>query len=113
LKSTIKRASHVSYIRLLCGDPNPYVWRAIGSLLLALPIVYCTMAMADGEHLPKSMVYVLSPGFVIGLRAMKQGGDFLDALGRFGRTAIPLNMIYWSSILFGVFSLRAKVKKPN
>jgi hypothetical protein len=109
----MKRTSNVSYIRLLCGDPNPYIWRAIGSLLVALPIVYCTMAMADGEHLSKFLVYVLSPRFVIGLRAIKQDSNFLDALGIFGMTAIPLNMIYWSSILFGIFSLRSRVKKPN
>ena len=107
-----KRAINESYNRLL-GEPNPYVWRAVGSFLLAIPITWCTMAMADGGHLPKLLVYLLSPGFVIGLRAMNQASGFLDALGRFGRTALPLNTIYWSSILFGFFSLRAKTKKPN
>jgi hypothetical protein len=69
------------------------------------------MAMSDGGYIPKPLVYVVSPGFVIGLRAMGRASGFLDAIGNFGMTAIPVNVIYWSSILFGILSLRARSKE--
>jgi hypothetical protein len=99
-----------SYIRSLCDAPAPYfpgphVLRGIASFLLALPIVYLTMAAADGEHIPTALVYVLSPGFIMGLHWMSTASGFFDALARFGEVAIPVNVIYWSSLLFGLFSL--------
>jgi hypothetical protein len=106
----MKHARNENYTRSLCGAPNPYIWRVVGSILLALPIVYVTMAMADGGYFSKPALYLLSPGFVLGLRAMKHANGFFDALGTFGRTAIPVNLIYWSSILFGGFCLRARGK---
>jgi hypothetical protein len=111
MTSVSKRARDRNLIRLLCGNPNSYVWRAVGSFLLALPIVYITMAVSDGNHLPKALIYAVSPGIAIGLRAMMQSDGFLDALGKFGMVAIPINVIYWSSILFGIFSLRALLRE--
>jgi hypothetical protein len=113
MTSTSNNAGDRNLVRLLCGAPNPYVRRAVGSFLLALPIVYITMAMTDGEYLPKALIYALSPGIVIGLRAMRQADGFLDSLGKFGMMAIPINMIYWSSILFGIFSLRAMIRESE
>jgi hypothetical protein len=85
--------------------PGPYVLRGIASVLVALPIVYVTMAAADGGHIPTVLVYVLSPGFIMGMRWMSTASGFLDALRRFGEVAFPVNVVYWSSLLFGLFSL--------
>ena len=101
--------------RYAFATKHPYVWRAIGSLLLALPIAFLMIGIADGAHLLTPLLYLLSPGYVLGLRAMDhaRGSVGLEPLGIFGRTAISANLIYWSSILFGFFSLRARAKNPN
>ena len=84
------------YIRSLCGEPksHPYLWRSMGAFLLSVPVVYFTMALADGEHLPKFLVYALSPGYILGLWAMKYASGFSDGLRIFGETAFPNNLLY-------------------
>jgi hypothetical protein len=60
-----------------------------------------------------SLAYVLSPGFILGMPTMSPASGFSDALGQFGRIAIPVNLIYWSLLLFGLFSLRARRQKRS
>jgi|SRR5579862_8412964 len=103
------RTAEPSYIRSLCGDPEPYktgpyVLRAFTSVLLALPIVYLTMAAADKGHLPMALIYVLSPGFIIEMRMMFPTFSVIDVLRPF-EVAILLNMAYWSSLLFELLSM--------
>src|SRR5277367_2737481 len=63
-----------------------------GSLTLLLTFV--SIAIADHETTPQFLRYIISPGFVLGLRFMA-GRGFFDALGSFGRIAFTVNMIYF------------------
>jgi hypothetical protein len=67
--------------------------------LLTLRLTYLSLAIADHVGTPEFVRYVLSPGYVLGVR-FATGRGFLDTLGSFGRIAITINMIS-----FGLISL--------
>jgi hypothetical protein len=66
---------------------------------LTLMLTFGSIAIADHETTPQLLRYILSPGFVLGLRFMT-GRGFLDALGSFGRIVFTINMIYFGLISF-------------
>ena len=68
---------------------------------------------ADKGHLPGSLVFLLSPGYVLGLLATQHVNNFGEALNESMLMWLSVDLIYWSSILFGLFSLRARGKKPD
>ena len=102
-----------SLIRTLCGEPSPLVWRAIGSLLLGAPTALLTMGFADQESLPM-IGWLLSPGGELGIIVQRHAtGSFINNFMSFVWTALSANLIYWSSIYFWLFSLRARSRKSN
>ena len=61
-------------------------------------------------HVPICLRYLLSPGSELGHLAMEHANGFLDSIGRFAWTTLSVNLIYGSSILFGLLSLPAKYR---
>jgi len=101
---------HENYTRSLYGKPSPHIRRAVGSLILALPMAGLMIGLADKGHLPGRSIYLLSPGYVLGILASQQARSFGESLQEFGITALSVNLIYWSLILFGLFSLLARAR---
>ncbi|MGA7560377.1 MAG: hypothetical protein WBV60_10020 [Terriglobales bacterium] len=66
---------------------------------LTLMLTFASIAIADHETTPQLLRYVISPGFVLGLRYMT-GRGFFDALGSFERIAFTVNIIYFGLITF-------------
>lgn len=67
--------------------------------LLALPLTYLSLAIADRPATPQLIRYIFAPGFVLGMR-FASGSSFLDTLGNFGRMAILTNITYYGLICF-------------
>ncbi|MFZ1141923.1 MAG: hypothetical protein WAN76_22315 [Candidatus Sulfotelmatobacter sp.] len=70
--------------------------------LLTLFLTYLGMAISDRPTTPQLVRWVISPGFVLGVR-FASGDGFLETLGSFGRIAITANVIYYSFLGFLVF----------
>ena len=68
------------------------------------------MGVADKVHIPRVLTFLLSPGDSLGSLATKDVTSFSDSFEESTLIAISLNLIYWSIILFGFFSLRARSK---
>ena len=113
LVPTFKGAGNTSLIRALCGEPSPRFWRAVGSLLLAFPITLFVGIIADKGHLPGPVSFLLSPGYVVGLLATQNVSDFGKSLSESMLIWFSVDLVYWSSILFGLLSLRTAVKGAN
>ncbi len=111
MNSGHKCASNTSLIQFLCGSPNPHTWRFVGSFCLAFPIACAMLGFADKTSLPASIVFFLSPGYVIGELAVAHVHDFGRSLAVFGWTGVSVNLIYFAAILYGLLLLRAKGKR--
>ena len=81
---------------------------AIG-VLLTLTMTYLSLAIADHVGTPQWVRYLLSPGFVLGMR-FASGTGILDTVGSFGRIAITTNIVYFGLINF--FVLR-RIGRPK
>jgi hypothetical protein len=68
-------------------------------VLLAFLLTCLSIAIADHDTTPQLVRYIVSPGFVLGLR-FTTGRGLLDPLGSFGRIAFTVNMIYFGLIGF-------------
>jgi len=75
--------------------------------LMTLPLE----GIADKGHLPSSVVLVLAPGYMLGSFISVQIHSFSAALEVFGYTSLSVDLIYWSSICFGLLSLLARTKE--
>src|ERR1035437_4125968 len=95
-------------IQFLCRYPYPRFWRAVGSLLLAFPLACFMIGLADKTQLPEPLMYFLSPGYVIGSLATDHPMSLGAALEVSGWISLSVNLVYWSSIFFGLLSLRAR-----
>jgi hypothetical protein len=73
----------------------------IGSFLTLL-LTYVSLAVADHVGTPQLVRYILSPGFVAGMR-FASGSGILERLGSFGRIAITVNVVYYGLINFLLF----------
>ncbi len=85
----------------------------IGSLV-TLFLTYLGMAISDRPTTPQLVRWVISPGFVLGMR-FASGEGFLERLGSFARIAITVNMIYYGFFNFLVFrkSTGQTARNPN
>jgi hypothetical protein len=77
--------------------------------LLTLLSTYLSLAIADHVGTPDFVRYLLSPGFMLGMR-FASGTGFFERLDSFGRIAVTVNLIYYGFIMF--FVLR-KVDWPK
>jgi len=68
-----------------------------------------SIAIADHPATPQFVRYLLSPGYVLGLRLMS-GHSFLDALSVFGWTAFSVNMLYFGA---PILTILWKMKWPR
>jgi len=57
--------------------------------------------------------FLLSPGYVVGLLATQNVSDFGKSLSESMLIWFSVDLVYWSSILFGLLSLRTAVKGAN
>jgi hypothetical protein len=73
----------------------------IGSFLTLL-LTYVSLAIADHVGTPQLVRYILSPGFVAGMR-FASGSGLLERLGSSGRIAITVNVVYYGLINFFLF----------
>ena len=81
--------------------------RAGLSLFLAGLIALPLEGIADKGHLPGFIVLMLAPGYVIGSFISMQVHSFGEALQIMGYTSLSVDLIYRSSIFFGLFSVWA------
>jgi hypothetical protein len=91
----------------------PRFRRAIASLLVAFPIACFAIALADKPNFLGHLVYLVSPGYPLGSLATEHVSNFGNALSEDMSISLSVNEIYWSGILFGIFSLLAKSKKST
>jgi hypothetical protein len=69
--------------------------------------------VADKGNFPAPLSFLLSPGYLVGLFATRHVSNFGEALNESMLIWLLVNLVYWSSILFGLLSLRAAVKGAN
>jgi hypothetical protein len=69
--------------------------------------------MADKGHLPGALKHLLSPGYMIGLRAIEHDNGSWNAFELSVMTALSVNLIFWASILFRILTLWAGSKESN
>jgi hypothetical protein len=62
--------------------------------LLALFLTCLSLVIADHEATPQFVRYILSPGFVLGLR-FASGDGVLDRLANVGMIALTVNFLYY------------------
>ncbi len=76
------------------------------AVCLAFLLACLSIAIADHRGTPELVRYVVSPGFILGLRLMS-GRNFSDALSVFGWVALSVNMVYFGvAILALLWKLR-------
>ena len=71
---------------------------AVGALLTFV-FSYLAYAVADPEGTPKIVRYLLSPGFVLGMR-FAYGDGWLDWLSSFGLIAVLTDLVYYGFLVF-------------
>jgi hypothetical protein len=73
---------------------------------LSFIITCVSIAIADHQSTPELVRYVVSPGYVLGLRLMS-GHNFFDALSVFGWVAFSGNAVYFGAlVLAALWKLR-------
>jgi hypothetical protein len=82
-------------------------------LLLAFPVTFLVGGIADKGHLPGPLVFLLSPGYVLGSLATAHVNSFSKALNEFMLIELSVDLFFWSSVLFGLFSLRSRNNKST
>lgn len=83
--------------------------RVILSILAAAPLAVLALAVGDVTGLANIVRYVVSPGFMFGLRAPSSGswiGDISNAL----RIAIAVNEVYYAILIFAALSWLTRSK---
>lgn len=90
---------------------HPRVVRNGLSLFFACLITLPLEGIADKGHLPGFIVLMLAPGYVIGSFISMQVHSFGEALQIMGYTSLSVDLIYWSSIFFGLFSVWARTRE--
>lgn len=112
-----KQRKNVPLIYTLCGEPAPHtlsvVWRAIGSILFAVPAAWLMMSIADNANVSRPIADLISPGTAIGLLSTAHVHGLARSLHEFGAIALSTDLIYWSLILFGFSPSLSKLRKPD
>lgn len=68
---------------------------------LSFPLACASIAIADHQTTPEFVRYIVSPGYLLGLRLMS-GHNFFDALSVFGWVAFSVNMVYFGLVILAV-----------
>ena len=74
-----------------------YVAQVLIGGLLAFFLAGLSIAIADHGTTPQFVRYIISPGYILGLKLMT-GRNFFDELASFGRIAFSVNLIYFGSM---------------
>ncbi|MGD1107391.1 MAG: hypothetical protein ABR865_10115 [Terracidiphilus sp.] len=69
------------------------------------------MSIADNANVPQPIADLISPGTAFDLLATAHVHGFARSLNEFGAIALSADLIYWSLILFWLFSGLSKLRK--
>jgi hypothetical protein len=81
-------------------------------VLLTLALTYVSFPISDHQGTPQFVRYVLSPGFLLGIR-FASSDIWLDWLGSFGVIAAATNMVYYGFIVLFVLRKLDWPKMPR
>lgn len=97
--SRIEKRETGSMAAVVKGRRRFVVAQSVVGSLITLFLTYFSLAIADHVGTPDFVRYVLSPGYVLGMR-FASGGGWLERLGSFGRIAVTTNLIYYGLLVF-------------
>lgn len=95
------------------SETHPRFVRAGLSLFLACCVALLMEGIADKGNLPRAIIVLVSPGYVLGSFLSLRVHSFGAALQVMGYTSLSVDLIYWSSIFFGLFSLINRMRKSG
>jgi len=85
--------------------------RPFGALLLALPVTLLATAIGDNTNILTVVKALVSPGMMIALRLDTSGERLLDAISKVVLTALFLNEVYYSLIIYGGLTCFAALRR--
>ncbi len=90
--------------------------RWVVAVLLALPLSCIGFAIADNPHTPAVARLLIAPGYVAAFHLPIYGGGFLNDVGRFGMSALAMNVCYYTAVMLGLMRVwreRKRKTRPN
>ena len=102
------------------GTPTPWLdlirlplVRRILALLAAVPLSAIGFVIADNPSTPGAARLLVAPGYVTAFHLPIYAYDagFLGILGRFGMTAVAINVCYYTFLLLGLMNLWSAAKR--
>jgi len=82
--------------------PHRFHGRVVIGGLLTFLVTYASLAISDHQGTPEFVRYVISPGFLLGIR-FAWGDEWLSRVTSFGVIAAATNGVYYGFIVLLVF----------
>ncbi len=90
------------------GKPaNSRFTPVIVSVIAAVPLAFVAIAIANNEHVPNVLRWIIFSRIVVGLHAMSDVSGFGNALSRFFWVAFTVNFSYYLALIFALLMLRS------